>query len=175
VKLWLPFGIFAALALLLGIGLTLDPRKVPSPLIGKPMPAFELTHLHDAERTVSDADVRGQVSVLNVWGTWCAGCRQEHEALMLLARTGQAPIFGLNWKDDRQLAQQWLRDLGNPYALSGFDKDGRVAIDWGVYGAPETFVMDAAGIVRYKHIGPLTEQIIADEILPLVKKLKSGA
>jgi cytochrome c biogenesis protein CcmG/thiol:disulfide interchange protein DsbE len=174
-KLWLPFGIFAALALLLAIGLTLDPRKVPSPLIGKTMPAFELTRLHDAQRTVSDTDMRGQVSVLNVWGTWCAGCRAEHEILMRLARTGQAPIIGLNWKDDRKLAQQWLRDLGNPYAMTGFDKDGRVAIDWGVYGAPETFVMDAAGIVRFKHIGPLTEQVVADEILPLIKQLKSGA
>jgi len=175
VKLWLPFGIFAALALLLGIGLTLDPRKVPSPLIGKTMPAFELTRLHDEQRTVGDSDMRGQVSVLNVWGTWCAGCRAEHDILMRLARTGQAPIIGLNWKDDRQLAQQSLRDYGNPYAVTGFDKDGRVAIDWGVYGAPETFVMDAAGVVRYKHIGPLTEQIVTDEILPLLKKLKTGA
>jgi len=175
VKLWLPFGIFVALVALLGIGLTLDPRKVPSPLIGKTMPAFELARLHDTQRTVSDTDIRGQVSVLNVWGTWCAGCRAEHDVLMRLARTGQAPIIGLNWKDDRQLAQQWLRDLGNPYAMTGFDHDGRVAIDWGVYGAPETFIVDAAGVVRYKHIGPLTEEVVADKILPLIKQLKTGA
>ncbi|MDH3715268.1 MAG: DsbE family thiol:disulfide interchange protein [Gammaproteobacteria bacterium] len=174
-KLWLPFGIFVALVALLGIGLTLDPRKVPSPLIGKTMPAFELARLHDTQRTVSDTDIRGQVSVLNVWGTWCAGCRAEHDVLMRLARTGQAPIIGLNWKDDRQLAQQWLRDLGNPYAMTGFDHDGRVAIDWGVYGAPETFIVDAAGVVRYKHIGPLTEEVVADKILPLIKQLKTGA
>ena len=174
-KRWLPFGIFAGLVVLLGIGLTLDPRKVPSPLIGKSMPSFELTRLHDAQRTVSDSDIRGQVSVLNVWGTWCAGCRAEHQALMRLARTGQAPIIGLNWKDDRQLAQQWLRDLGNPYAMTGFDEDGRVAIDWGVYGAPETFVVDADGVVRYKHIGALTDELVDNKILPLIKDLKSGA
>jgi len=173
VKRWLPLGIFAVLAVLLGIGLSLDPRKVPSPLIGKSMPAFELAQLHDAERTVSDADLRGEVSVLNVWGTWCAGCRAEHDVLLRLARTGLVRIIGLNWKDDRQAAQQWLRELGNPYALSAFDQDGRVAIDWGVYGAPETFIMDATGIVRYKHIGVLNDELLDQEILPLLKKLKS--
>lgn len=174
-KLWLPFGIFVLMALLLGIGLKLDPREVPSPLIGKAMPAFELPRLRDAQVSVSDADLRGKISVLNVWGTWCAGCREEHDVLLRLARTGQAPIIGLNWKDDRRLARKWLRDLGNPYVVTAFDADGRVAIDWGVYGAPETFVMDAEGIVRYKHIGVLTDKIVANEILPLIERLKSGA
>lgn len=173
-KRWLPFGIFVVMALLLGLGLGIDPSKVPSPLIGKTMPAFELSQLADAQRKVSDADLRGQVSVLNVWGTWCPECRVEHDALLRLARTGQARIVGLNWKDDRQKAQQWLRDLGNPYSVNAFDQDGRVAIDWGVYGAPETFVMDPNGIVRYKHIGALTDELIANEILPLIKNLKSG-
>ena len=174
-KRWLPLGIFVGLAILLGMGLGLDPRKVPSPLIGKSMPVFELTQLADPERTVSDTDMRGEVSVLNVWGTWCAECRVEHDVLLRLARTGQARIVGLNWKDDRQKAQQWLRDLGNPYAVTAFDGDGRVAIDWGVYGAPETFVMDAEGIVRYKHIGALSNELVDKKILPLIKKLKSGA
>ncbi len=174
-KRWLPLGIFAVLAVLLGIGLGLDPRKVPSPLIGKPMPAFELSRLDNPESTVSDADLRGTVSILNVWGTWCAECRVEHDALLRLARTGEARIVGLNWKDDRDKARQWLRDLGNPYAVTAVDADGRVAIDWGVYGAPETFIMDAEGIVRYKHIGALTDELVSREILPLIKRLKSGA
>ena len=174
-KRWLPLAIFVALALVLGAGLSLDPSKVPSPLIGKTMPAFELPQLRNLQSTVSDADMRGEVTVLNVWGTWCVECRVEHDALLRLARTGQARIIGLNWKDDRQKALQWLRDLGNPYAVNGFDPEGRVAIDWGVYGAPETFIMDAEGIVRYKHIGALSVELVEREILPLIKKLKSGA
>lgn len=170
-----PLGIFAALAVLLGVGLTMDPRTVPSPLIGKPVPRFELVQLKNPDARLSDADLRGRVSVVNVWGTWCAGCRQEHDTLLRLARTGEAPIFGLNWKDDRELALQWLRQLGDPYAATGFDQDGKVAIDWGVYGAPETFVIDAEGIIRYKHIGILTEQLLERDILPLVRRLKAEA
>ena len=174
-KRWLPLAIFAVLALVLGIGLGIDPSKVPSPLIGKSMPSFELPQLGNAQSTVSSNDLRGEVFVLNVWGTWCAECRVEHDALLRLARTGEARVVGLNWKDDRDKAKQWLRDLGNPYAVNGFDPDGRAAIDWGVYGAPETFVIDAEGIVRYKHIGAISEERVRTEILPLIRKLKSGA
>lgn len=171
-KRWIPLGLFAALAVLLGVGLGIDPKRVPSPLIGKPVPTFDLERLYVDNGRVSDADLRGQVTLVNVWGTWCSGCREEHEPLLRLARRGLAPIIGLNWKDDRALAIQWLRELGNPYAMSGFDKDGRVAIEWGVYGAPETFVVDRKGIVRHKHIGPLNDQIVQRDILPLLRQLR---
>lgn len=168
-----PLAIFALLAAFLYRGLSLDPKLVPSPLVGKPVPAFTLTRLDDPATTISDADFKGKVSLLNVWATWCVSCRQEHEVLVQLARSGQVDIYGLNYKDNREDAKRWLVRLGNPYVANAFDSDGRVGIDWGVYGAPETFIIDREGIIRHKHIGPLTIEILNEEILPLVEKLKS--
>ena len=168
-----PLAIFVLLVGFLYRGLSLDPKLVPSPLVGKPIPKFTLTRLDNPAATLSDADFLGKVSLLNVWATWCVSCRREHETLVRLARTGKVEIYGLNYKDDRADANRYLAQLGNPYAANGFDDDGRVAIDWGVYGAPETFVIDREGIIRHKHIGPLTDEIIQDEILPLVAKLNS--
>jgi cytochrome c biogenesis protein CcmG/thiol:disulfide interchange protein DsbE len=168
-----PLAIFALLVAFLFRGLSLDPKLVPSPLVGKPIPTFTLTRLDNPAVTISDADFRGKVTLLNVWATWCVSCRREHETLVELAKTGQVEIYGLNYKDNREDANRYLAQLGNPYVANAFDNDGRVGIDWGVYGAPETFVIDREGIIRHKHIGPLTTDIINDEILPLVAKLKS--
>jgi cytochrome c biogenesis protein CcmG, thiol:disulfide interchange protein DsbE len=168
-----PLAIFALLVAFLYRGLSLDPKLVPSPLVGKPIPTFTLTRLDNPGVTISDADFRGKVTLLNVWATWCVSCRREHETLVQLAKTGQVDIYGLNYKDNREDANRWLSRLGNPYVANAFDSDGRVGIDWGVYGAPETFIIDRQGIIRHKHIGPLTIDIINDEILPLVAKLKS--
>ena len=168
-----PLAIFALLVAFLFRGLSLDPKLVPSPLVGKPIPTFTLTRLDNPAITISDADFRGKVTLLNVWATWCVSCRREHETLVELAKTGQVEIYGLNYKDNREDANRYLAQLGNPYVANAFDNDGRVGIDWGVYGAPETFVIDREGIIRHKHIGPLTTDIINDEILPLVAKLKS--
>ena len=168
-----PLAIFALLVAFLFRGLSLDPKLVPSPLVGKPMPTFTLTRLDNPAVTISDADFKGKVTLLNVWATWCVSCRREHETLVQLAKTGKVDIYGLNYKDNREDANRWLNRLGNPYVANAFDRDGRVGIDWGVYGAPETFIIDREGIIRHKHIGPLTIEIINDEILPLVAKLKS--
>ncbi len=152
----IPLFVFLLLVVLLWAGLGKDPSMVPSPLIGKPMPAFDLPRLDDPTQRLTDQDLRGRVSLLNVWATWCVGCRQEHATLLAIAQTGAAPIYGLNWKDDRLQARAWLERLGNPYVATGVDADGRVAIDWGVYGAPETFLIGADGRVIYKHIAPLS-------------------
>jgi cytochrome c biogenesis protein CcmG/thiol:disulfide interchange protein DsbE len=168
-----PLAIFALLVAFLYRGLSMDPKLVPSPLIGKPAPAFTLPRLDDPSATISNTDLKGKVTLLNVWATWCVSCRQEHETLVELAKTGQVDIYGLNYKDNRQDAKRWLAQFGNPYVANAFDGSGRVAIDWGVYGAPETFIIDRNGVIRHKHIGPLTVDIINREILPLVAKLKS--
>ena len=154
----LKFGVPLALAMLLGVflfvGLQRDPSYVPSPLIGKQAPEFTLPSLHDPAYPVASKELAGKAWVLNVWGTWCGGCRQEHDTLMAIARTGAVPLIGLNWKDDGAAAQQWLSALGNPYAVVASDPEGRVAIDWGVYGAPETFLIGPDGKVLFKHIAP---------------------
>ncbi len=168
---WLPLALFGALAVLLGVGLTLNPREVPSPFIGKPAPAFTLPQLADPARTLSAAELQGQVWVLNVWASWCAPCRDEHPLLVELARGGGVPLVGLNYKDDRRNAQEWLRKLGDPYRATAVDADGRVGIDWGVYGVPESFVVDRAGIVRLKHVGPLTREIWQRDFEPLLRRL----
>ena len=169
-----PLAIFAVLVAFLYRGLSLDPKLVPSPLVGKPAPAFSLTRLEDPDATITEADLKGKVSLLNIWATWCVSCRAEHEVLVRLAKTGKVDIYGLNYKDDRAQALRWLQQLGNPYVTNAFDEDGRVGIDWGVYGAPETFIIDRQGIIRHKHIGPLTDQIVRDEILPLVTQLQAA-
>ena len=167
-----PLAAFAVLAVLLGAGLKLNPREVPSPFIGKAAPPFVLPQLADAGKQLSPADLRGRVWVLNVWASWCAPCREEHPLLVALAREQGIRIVGLNYKDDPRNAQEWLRKLGDPYVATAVDRDGQVGIDYGVYGVPETFVIDQSGIVRFKHVGPLTQQVWARDVLPLIQKLQ---
>ena len=172
--LW-PLGIFLVLVVFLAMGLTLNPREVPSPLIGKPAPAFELPQLHDADKTFSQKDMAGKVWLLNVWASWCASCRDEHPILVDLAKSGVVPIYGLNYKDKRPDGIAWLQRFGDPYVLSAHDSQGRIGIDYGVYGVPETYVIDKQGVIRYKQIGPLTPGALKEKILPLIAKLNSNA
>ena len=173
-KSLVPIAAFALLVAVFFKGLQLDPSEVPSPLIGKPAPAFDLPTLKDPAVRITAETLKGQVSLFNVWATWCVGCRQEHETLLAVARAGEVPIYGLNYKDDRVSALDWLQRLGDPYVENAFDAEGLVGIDWGVYGAPETFIIDKDGVVRYKHIGPLTGDIVRSRIMPLVKELGSN-
>ena len=170
-KFLLPLALFGVLALFLAKGLSLNPREVPSPLIGKPAPAFALPRLDDASVTVRRDDLLGKVWVLNVYASWCVPCRQEHPLLVDMARRQVAPIYGLNYKDTKDAANRFLNQLGNPYVASIVDADGRVGIDYGVYGVPETFVVDKQGVIRYKHIGPLTPDAVQNKIEPLLKQL----
>lgn len=167
----LPLALFLVLLGFLGIGLRLNPREVPSPLIGKPAPSFAIARLDDPARSVSPAQMLGKVWVFNVWASWCAACRIEHPLLLSFARSGRVPVVGLNYKDSRADAAAWLRAHGDPYSASAFDQDGRVGIDYGVYGVPETFIIDRRGIIRYKHVGPLTEQVLKEKVLPLIEEL----
>jgi cytochrome c biogenesis protein CcmG/thiol:disulfide interchange protein DsbE len=171
----LPLAIFLVLAGLLAVGLRLDPREVPSPLIGKPAPAFSLPRLDSPAQAVSPQDLRGQVWLLNVWASWCVACQEEHPLLVDLARQGTVKLYGLNYKDKRDDALAWLGRHGNPYLQSFSDTAGRVGIDYGVYGVPETFVIDRAGVIRHKHIGPVTPAALNDTILPLVRQLESAS
>lgn len=168
----LPLAIFVILVIFLGIGLTLNPRQVPSPLIDKPAPIFHLQQLYDSSKTLSSEDNLGKVWMLNVWASWCVACRDEHPVLVELSKLGIVPIYGLNYKDQRDTAMQWLRQYGNPYETSIVDADGKVGINYGVYGVPETYVIDKEGIIRYKHIGPVTVKSLEDKILPLINELK---
>jgi cytochrome c biogenesis protein CcmG/thiol:disulfide interchange protein DsbE len=170
----LPLLVFGVLAGFLLKGLDLNPREVPSPLIGKPAPAFELPRLDNAAQRLRRDELIGKPWVLNVWASWCGPCKQEHPLVVDLARRyPHIPVYGLNYKDQGAAATQWLAQLGNPYAANLVDADGRVGIDYGVYGVPETFVMDAQGIIRLKHIGPLTEQAVRERIEPLLRQLGS--
>ena len=188
--LWPLIG-FVALVIMLGIGLKLDPRDVPSPLVGKPAPQFSLPQIHAPEQNFSPKDMLGKVWLLNVWSSWCVSCRQEHPVLVQLAKSGIVPLVGLNYKELRgdggidadkinpatekqqsiARATGWLAQHGNPYTLSVLDMDGRVGIDYGVYGVPETYVIDKAGIIRMKHTGPISPDIFSGKILPLVTEL----
>jgi cytochrome c biogenesis protein CcmG, thiol:disulfide interchange protein DsbE len=170
----IPLAVFGVLVAFLAVGLKLNPREVPSPLIGKPAPAFSLTHLADVNKTLTRDDMKGKVWLLNVWASWCTPCLEEHPHLVALARTKQVQMIGLNYKDTRPNATQWLARHGNPYEASLFDGDGRVGIDFGVYGVPETFVIDQAGVIRFKHVGPVTQEVIEKRIVPLVKELMNG-
>lgn len=170
-KSLLPLLAFALLAVFLGLGLKHDPREVPSPLIDKPAPTFELPRLDDPTRRFSPVELRGKPWMLSVWASWCGSCREEHPLLVDLARNRSITMIGLDYKDERAEAQNWLRQFGNPYTLSVDDVDGRVGIDYGVYGVPETYVIDRNGIIRYKHIGPLTQKDIETELVPLMRKL----
>ena len=187
----IPLGIFLVLVVFLAIGLNRDPHEVPSPLVGKPAPEFRLEQLGAAGKTFSPADMRGQVWLLNVWASWCVSCRAEHPLLVAFAKQGGLPIVGLNYKEvrgdgetdvkklaagaeaslTRQRADAWLTRHGNPYTLSVLDMDGRVGIDYGVYGVPETYLIDKKGVIRFKQIGPITPEALPQKILPLAKKL----
>jgi len=164
-------GAFAALVVLLAVGLTLNPREVPSPLIGKPAPAFELPLLHAPEKTFTQREMLGKVWVMNVWASWCTPCLVEHPVVTALAKSGLAPVIGMNYKDAREDALPWLKRNGDPFLFSVYDAKGRIAIDYGVYGVPETYVIDPRGVIRYKHIGPLTPEVQRDKIEPLLKEL----
>ena len=171
---YIPLGVFIVLAVFLGIGLTKNPREVPSPLIGKPVPQFSLPPVKGRALGLSSADLEGEVALVNVFASWCVACREEHPVLLELGRKGLVPIHGLNYKDKPDDAEGWLNRLGDPYTHTGADMSGRVGIDWGVYGVPETFVVDRGGRIAYKHIGPITPQALQETILPLVHKLQSG-
>lgn len=166
-----PFALFVALIIFFAIGLNRDPREIPSPLINQPAPAFNLQQLQVPAKPFSPADMRGQVWLFNVWASWCVSCREEHPVFVELAKRNLVPIVGLNYKDQRADALQWLAQFGNPYVLSVTDFDGRIGIDYGVYGVPETYVIDKQGVIRMKHIGPVTPQILQDKILPKVQEL----
>ena len=167
----LPLLVFVVMVGFLAVGLQLKPREVPSPLINKAAPAFNLPLLAAPDKTLSTQDLRGQVWILNVWASWCVACRVEHPLLVEFAKTTTVPIYGLNYKDKRDDAQRWLANFGDPYKQSLSDTEGLVGIDFGVYGVPETFVIDKAGVIRLKHIGPVTPEVLAGTILPLIKKL----
>jgi cytochrome c biogenesis protein CcmG/thiol:disulfide interchange protein DsbE len=170
-KAFIPLLIFGVLLGFLAVGLSLNPREIPSPLINKPAPAFSLPALDAPDQKISAQDLRGKVWVLNVWASWCVACRIEHPLLVEFSKAGMVPIYGLNYKDKRDDAIRWLVNFGNPYIRSLSDIDGLVGIDFGVYGVPETFVIDKQGVIRMKHIGPVTPEVLRDEIIPLVRKL----
>jgi cytochrome c biogenesis protein CcmG/thiol:disulfide interchange protein DsbE len=165
----IPLVAFAILIPIFVIGLGRNPNELPSPFIGKPAPEFSLPTLRDPQETISKDSLAGQTSLVNVWATWCVGCRQEHEFLLSLSRAGEIPIYGINWRDNRAEALRWIQQLGNPYVASGDDRDGTVGIDWGVYGAPETFLVSADGTVIHKHLGPLNRDIWERDFVPLIE------
>ena len=173
-KFLIPLALFIVLVIFLGIGLNRDPREVPSPLINKPAPAFEVAQLAQPTKTFSSASMKGQVWILNVWASWCVACREEHPVLVELAKSGVAPVIGLDYKDKREDALSMLQRQGDPYMLSAFDGNGRVGIDYGVYGVPETYIIDQAGIIRFKHIGPITMQVLNEKMYPLIRELKKS-
>jgi cytochrome c biogenesis protein CcmG, thiol:disulfide interchange protein DsbE len=162
---------FLLLIVLLAVGLKLNPREVPSPLIGKPAPSFELPLLGAPEKTFSQREMLGKVWILNVWASWCAPCLAEHPVITELARSGLAPVVGLNYKDATDDALPWLQRNGDPFVLTAQDADGRIGIDYGVYGVPETYVIDRDGVIRYKRIGPLTPEAVQKDVVPLLKEL----
>ncbi len=171
IRIILPLGLFLGLIALLFVGLKLDPREVPSPLIGKPAPQLNLPRLDQPGQTVTTANLAGEVWLLNVWASWCVSCRAEHAVLTEFAKQVDIPIIGLNYKDETVAAKRWLAQYGNPYRFSVVDRSGRTGIDWGVYGVPETFVIDAQGVIRLKHIGPVTQATVVDKLLPMLRQL----
>lgn len=170
----IPLGAFVALAGFLAVGLQLNPREVPSPLVGKPAPAFQAATLSRPEVQIKRDDLLGKVWMLNVWASWCAPCREEHPLVIDIARRKLVPVYGLNYKDQTQAARGWLANLGDPYTATLVDANGRVGIDYGVYGVPETFIIDRRGIIRYKHTGPLTPDVVRTRIEPLIKELQDA-
>jgi cytochrome c biogenesis protein CcmG/thiol:disulfide interchange protein DsbE len=172
-KFGIPLVVFVLLAGFLAVGLTHDPRELPSPFIGKPAPAFRLEQLHDAKLAFTPGDMKGKVWLLNVWASWCVSCRVEHPLLVEMSKRVRVPIVGLNYKDRREDGIDWLAKFGNPYMLSAWDNEGRVGIDYGVYGVPETYLIDKQGVVRFKQVGPITPEALEKEILPLIRKLEA--
>jgi cytochrome c biogenesis protein CcmG/thiol:disulfide interchange protein DsbE len=172
-KYVIPLVIFGVLVAFFAIGLTRDPREVPSPFIDKPAPSFELQRLDQPGRNFSPADMKGQVWMLNVWASWCVSCREEHPLLVEMSKRQVVPLVGLNYKDKREDGLKWLAKLGDPYSLSAYDDEGKVGIDYGVYGVPETFVIDKQGVIRYKQIGPITPEALEKTLLPLIRKLQA--
>jgi len=173
-KFAVPLILFATLVCFLAAGLWRDPHLVPSPLIGRPAPAFRLARLDEPERMFSPEEMRGKVWLLNTWASWCVSCRQEHPLLLALSQADVVPVYGLNYKDKRSDALSWLKEMGNPYVTNVQDTDGRVGIDYGVYGVPETYLIDQSGVIRYKQIGPLTRNALEETILPMVQSLYKG-
>ena len=171
-NLW-PLAIFAVIAVFLGVGLTLNPREIPSPLIGKPVPEFRLEPVKGRTLGLASSDLRGEVSIVNVFASWCVECRAEHPLWMQIRSEGSVPLHGLNYKDRPEDAARWLDELGDPYTRTGADLNGRVGIDWGVYGVPETFVVDKRGMIRHKVIGAVTRKTLDEKLLPLVRKLQA--
>jgi cytochrome c biogenesis protein CcmG, thiol:disulfide interchange protein DsbE len=169
--LLLPLVLFIALVGFLLIGLHRDPHEVPSPLINKPAPDFKLSQLREPTKTFSPQEMSGKVWVLNFWGTWCVACREEHPLLIEYSKTGAIPIYGVDYKDDRAAAMQMLEEEGNPYTLTVSDPDGRISIDYGVYGAPESYLIDRNGVIRFKQIGPITEEVWQKEFLPRARQM----
>ena len=170
----LPLVVFFVLVGFLAVGLKLDPREVPSPLIDKPAPQFTLPRLDDPQKSFSPREMLGQVWLFNVWASWCGACREEHPVLLELSHSGAVPLYGMDYKDTREEATQWLKQSGgDPYRATAMDISGRVGIDYGVYGVPETYLIDKAGIIRYKRIGPVTDQVLQEKILPMVKELQA--
>ncbi len=174
-KFLIPLGLFVVLVGFLAVGLGLDPREVPSPLVNKPAPLFKLTQLEQPELQFAPEELKGKVWLFNVWASWCVACREEHPVLMGLAARGKVPLHGLNYKDRPDDAARWLNTMGDPYTRTGADLDGRVAIDWGVYGVPETYVVGADGRIAHKHIGAVTREALDTTILPLVEKLQAAS
>ena len=166
----LPLAAFLVLAALLFVGVRMNSGKdtsaIPSPLIGKPVPAFSLPALGDASRMISNKDLIGAPYLINVWGSWCVNCREEHAQITALAKSGKIRVIGYNYKDAPEDAQRWLQQFGNPYETIIADEDGRAALDWGIYGAPETFLVDAGGVIRWKTVGPISEEVIREQINP---------
>ena len=177
-KRWLPLLVFAALAVLLAAGVWMSRRAdrdaLPSPLIGKPAPDFALPSLHEPERIVTLKDLRGAPFLLNVWGSWCAACRIEHPVLTRFAERKRVRVVGYNWKDERADALRWLEQFGNPFWLVVTDVEGGNAIDWGIYGAPETFLVDANGVIRWKHVGPISDEVVRKEIMPMLQQIEGS-
>ncbi|MGH8559008.1 MAG: DsbE family thiol:disulfide interchange protein [Methylococcales bacterium] len=172
-RYWLPLLIFVVLVVFLGIGLGLNPQEVPSPLVGRPAPQFRLKDLHRPDRLFGPADLSGKVWILNVWASWCVSCRSEHPILNAWNRKGELTLIGLNYKDQSTDALRWLESLGNPYTLSLIDDEGKAGLDWGVYGVPESFVIDKKGIIRYKQIGPITMEAVESVLDPLISQLQA--
>lgn len=169
----LPFVIFMIVAAFLFIGLGLNPHEVPSPLVGKPAPAFSLPQLHEPEKQFSLQDMKGKVWLFNVWASWCTACEYEHPLFMELSRQNLVPLYGMDYKDKREDGMAWLQKHGNPYTLVVSDAEGRVGIEYGVYGVPETYLIDKQGVIQYKHIGMVTEKDLSEKILPMVKELQA--
>jgi len=173
-KILIPFILFLIIAVILGRGLKLHPKRIPSALLDKPAPHINLGTVTAKDHRLTNQDFIGHVSLLNVWATWCTACQAEHSVLMEIAKSSHIVMFALNYKDDLTQARKWLGQLGNPYQYIGFDQDGKTAIDWGVYGTPETFIIDRQGIIRYKHVGAMTMQIWEGELLPFIQVLERG-